>query len=194
LKVGDVDFESDDEEDVISFEQFTAGCVSTKGHVLDGQLVEDESGSDDFFAESEEEVDDSESHFFDINFSNTSNRRTVPIKETSTLFWPACQSGQSHSSDYEHSSEDDLNSIDDSEMGSDSDDYRMFVDGDLDVVEDNADDNDSDDEDDGFLRINLVNIQSREDRNAQSSAPTAGAGNFEGGHEDGINRTFSSML
>lgn len=213
MKIGDEEHESDDEEDLITFEEFTLGCknVAVGGHIVDGHLIEekDDSDSDKLFAEGEDDVsgdNNSESHFFDINFSNESSftrkrdkssRDESPRRDKSTLFWPMSQSGRFSVSDSESSSEDDVDSVDESDMGSESAEYRKYVDGEGEQMDSfDEEDDEVDDEDDGFLRVNLVNVKLKDDKKSEISAAThpRTSSTFEGGYEDGISRTHSSML
>jgi hypothetical protein len=210
LKIGDDQHESDDEEDLITFEEFTRGCKNANagGHILDGQLVDEkvESESDVLFPESEDDVaenNNSESHFFDINFSNESSftrkrekssRDTSPVRDKPTLFWPMSQAWRLSVGESASSSEDDVDSVDESVMASESEEYRKYVDG-VGEPMDSFDEED-DDEDDGFLRVNLVNKKLKDEKSSKLSdgSMLKTSSTFEGGYEDGISRTHSSML
>ena len=207
--------ESDDDEDVISFETFTAGCKQpSSGQVLDGQLILQHSISDAKSDESKEDEVRSESHFFDMDFSHDlsvsldekkpDDKKKVS-REKSSLFWPLTQAGQASAILSEESSSDDKDSIMASDLGEASEEYRKFVNNNDDNADDLGDeydeygDEDSDDDDDDFMHVNLVHgLDSKgkdsKDDDVSASTKASGAVKFEGGHEDGISRTFSSML
>jgi len=178
---------------------------------MDGVLMNQRSDSDASYFNDSEEESRSESHFFDINFNTDlsinleekKSERKKPSREKSSLFWPLTEAGQT-SGVVSESSSDDVDSICESDMGDDTVEYRKFVDNkddfDLDgVYEDDEEEGEEDeDDDDEFLNVNLVNVDfkgkgSQED-GLSVPTKTKSTAKFEGGHEDGINRTFSSML